>query len=261
VSEFASEHPDLVVEYIDPETNTGPAGAMHIAMTRVLTLSSPDDWLFRLDDDKPLRCADHLETLVAECRRAMELSDRVAAVGEGGSLFSWRSGRMRRPMMHDSRGLVEVDYLATNCYPLFRLEAVRAVGTFDPDLFFGVTELEYGLRLRRADFVLYRTDRWATERRPSRARLSLADRDWRRYYSLRNQIAVLRRYGHPGTALQVSVVRGVAKPLFHLPRRPRQAVRALGDNLRAIKDGWQGTLGRTIDPDEWLGAVEEAPHT
>ena len=261
VEHFAERVPDVAVSYVDPGANTGPAGAMFVAMERAVAGGNPNDWLLRLDDDRPLRSQTQLEELIDLCAEAMAKHPRVAAVGCAGSRYDWRTGRLVRPLQDPDGGLVEVDFLSTNHFPLFKLEAIRAVGPFDAELFFGSSELEYCLRLRRAGFVLYRTDRWTDHRPESVASRALPPSDWRRYYSLRNQIALLRRFGHSRTAVRVALIRGVGKPLANVPMRPRRAMRALSENLRAIRDGWSGRLGRTVDPDDWMGDVDEVPHT
>ena len=72
---------------------------------------------------------------------------------------------------------------------------------------------------------------------------------WKRYYSLRNTIYVLRRFGHPVTAARVTLVTGFAKPLANLVVSPRRAVQHLGLNWRASRDGWTNRMGRTVEPD------------
>jgi hypothetical protein len=79
--------------------------------------------------------------------------------------------------------------------------------------------------------------------------MTLGTPGWRRYYSLRNLIYLLRQHGHTLTALRVTILRGVAKPLLNLPLRPVLGLRHLRSNLRAARDGWTGRLGRQVSPD------------
>ena len=113
--------------------------------------------------------------------------------------------------------------------------------------------------MRSAGYVLLRADLWADHRTPSQISVRLPEPDWRRYYSLRNQIAVLRRYGYTTTAARIALVRGLGKPVANLPRSPRRAVHALRQNVRAAWDGWRGHLGMTIDPTDWLERDEDLP--
>jgi hypothetical protein len=215
-----------------------------------------------MDDDRPLTQHDQIEELLRVSTRALDMTPKLGGVGLGGSRFDWRRGRLVKPPLDPTGdGLVQVDYLSTNQLPMFRLEAVRAVGPFDASLFFGFSEVEYGLRMRSAGYVLLRADLWAGHRTPSQISVRLPEPDWRRYYSLRNQIAVLRRYGYTTTAARIALVRGLGKPVANLPRSPRRAVHALRQNVRAAWDGWRGHLGMTIDPTDWLERDEDLPPT
>jgi hypothetical protein len=71
---------------------------------------------------------------------------------------------------------------------------------------------------------------------------------WRRYYSLRNIVVIARRSGL-GVAARVALVRGVAKPAASLLIDPRLAVDHLRLNAQAVRDGFAGRLGRTVEPD------------
>ena len=141
------------------------------------------------------------------------------------------------------------------------------VGVFLSELFFGFEELEYGLRLTRGGFRLYADgDRWKERKRVKRELGLLPPEEvsgqraaqttvrvtvptWRRFYSLRNLIYVLRHTGAPVTAIKVGLTRGLLKPLVNLPVAPQAAWRSLKMNWRAFRDGWRGRLGRTVDPD------------
>jgi GT2 family glycosyltransferase len=132
------------------------------------------------------------------------------------------------------------------------------VGPFRPALFFSLDDLEFGLRLRRADWRLYayrppRSELWRAGRikrtkRRIGLRIHLEEPDWRSYYSLRNLIHILRLHHRVGTAVRVTVVRGLLKPVVNLPVAPGRAVRNLRMNVRACGDAWRGRMGRTVEP-------------
>lgn len=242
-------------EYLPSEENLGPAGGTALAMEHLLTDAQDDDWLIRVDDDRPPPDPDLFADLEDFARRCLEEDPRTGAVGLVGARYSWTRGRLLRVSESELHGKVPVDYLATNHFPMFRVAAIRDVGPFDPQLFFGSSEVEYGLRLRRGGYQIYaHGDRWLTMRPdrtdPLRPRSRVTEPNWRRYYSLRNQIHVLRSAGHTKTALRVIVVRGLLKPIVNLPLAPRLAVNNLRLNVRAIRDGWSGRLGRTLEPDD-----------
>lgn len=124
------------------------------------------------------------------------------------------------------------------------------------DLFFGFEELEFGLRLRSAGFTLYVPGPIWHARREAQGMLArrytpsrtLGTVNWRRYYSLRNLVAILRSDRAYLTALRVTLVVGIAKPLANFVRSPGLSLRHLHLNLLAIRDAWLGHMGRTVEP-------------
>jgi hypothetical protein len=154
-------------------------------------------------------------------------------------------------------GPVKVDYIASGRLPLYSVRAVRDVGPFHGALFFSLSEIEYGLRLRRAGYLLYgHGDLWlATRTRSGRLNFTpspsrrLSEPRWRRYYSLRNTIYVLRRFGHRGGAVRVTLIHGLGKPLANVLLTPRAALQHLRLNSKAIRDGWRSRLGRRLEAD------------
>jgi glycosyltransferase involved in cell wall biosynthesis len=241
------------VTYVAAPENLGPAGGIALGLERVLAGAADDDWCVLLDDDDPPPDEAVFADLLAF---AQALPARAGAVGLAGARLDRRRGRMVRVPDGDLHGAVPVDYLGGNQCPVVRLAAVRDAGVFEPRLFFGFEELEFGLRLQRHGWGLYgHGDRWRARRadlgrldmdaRPDRA---VGPLSWRRFYSLRNLVWVLRADGRHRAALEVALVQGVGKPALNLVRAPRLSFRHLRTNVRASVDGWRGALGRTREP-------------
>jgi glycosyltransferase involved in cell wall biosynthesis len=248
------------LEYFPTPENIGPAGGIALGMTRVLEFADDRDWILLLDDDNP----PHSETLIGDLERfgaSMLAKDALTAgVGRVGARFDWRQARlvaMSRIAEGQLDNAVSVDVIGSGHFPLYLTAAVKAVGPFATELFFGADDVEYGLRLRKAGYSLYADSslwrqageldgRIGLDVRPS---IRLSEPSWRRYYGLRNLIHILRSFGRTRTALRISLVRGIAKPLANLALRPQASLKYLRMNLRACRDGWTGRLGRTLEPD------------
>lgn len=240
----------LSAEYLPSPENLGPAGAVATGMSIALRRAQPQDWVVLLDDDGPTQDGSVLSDLLAFSKQKLLEDPRVGAVGLRGATFNRRRVRLRAAGVGGREALV--DYLWSSWSPIYRVSAIRDVGVFMAKLFFGFEELEYGLRLRRAGYTIYATD-LGRPHDPSevrrRARLKLEPLNWRRYYSLRNLIHILRMEDQTWSAAKVALIRGLAKPALNLPLTPRLASRHLGQSGSAIADGWTGRLGRTIEPD------------
>jgi glycosyltransferase involved in cell wall biosynthesis len=245
------------VHYVAARENLGPAGAVALAMRRLLETASDEDWILLLDDGEPPGRPETLAEMHQFASRMRRQDPRLGAVGAVGATFDWARGRIIRIPDDQLVGPVLVDYIGSGQLPLYRVAAVRAVGPFLEELFFGFEELEYGLRLRAAGWMLYVDgDRWRAGRAllgrlevsgaPS---LHLPEGNWRQYYGLRNLLHILvsdRRYG---AAVRVTLLTGLAKPLANLPKHPHRSLSRLVVNWRACRDGWTGRLGRTVEPD------------
>lgn len=247
----------LEVEYVASPDNVGPAGGIAVGMARALSFASDEDWIVTLDDDDPPRGDAVLAELEAFAADMLRRDPRTGMVGLVGARIDWRRGRLVRLPDRELRGPVAVDYIGGNHFPFVRAAALRSVGPFRSDLFFGLDDLEFGLRLRRHGYSVYADGvRWLRQR-ASGGRLGLelrpsgrvTDSGWRRYYSLRNAIWILRKNRRPGTAAMVTVIRGFGKPLANLVRDPAGAATLLRTNWAACRDGWSGRLGRVIEPD------------
>lgn len=245
------------VEHLEMEENTGFTGGVAAGMRRVLELASDRDWIVVLDDDDPVPYSNALAELERFGERMRAEDPRTAAVGISGGRFDWRRARIRRVPDRELEGAVPVEYVAGNQVPFYLVSAVRAVGTFHAPLFFGLSEIEFGLRLSRAGYSLYGLGALWYRRRQETGRLGLdvrhpsrrlAPMNWRRYYVLRNSIYMLRRFDHTGSAVRLTIV-NVAKPLLNFPLEPRLAWRHLATNVRACRDGWAGRMGRQVEPD------------
>lgn len=255
VRRFAERWP--FVEYLPTEENLGFTGGVELGMRHVLLDAADDDWIILLDDDDPPARSTDIRDMQAFADAMAGQDPKTACVGIAGARFDFRRGRIRRVPDAELDGPVAVDYLVSGRLPFYSVAAVRAVGPFLGQLFFGLSEIEYGLRLRRAGFSLYGNGRLWWDTRAASGRLNvtpapsrrLSELRWRRYYSLRNTVYVLRRYGHPLTALRVSVVHGLLKPLANVFVSPRAAAAHLRLNATAVRDGWAGRLGRTVEPD------------
>ena len=236
--------------YLNAQGNPGPAGGFHRGIAAVLsTPLDDDDLLVLLDDNDPPRTT----TVFADSYAAFEqlvVRDRhVGAVGSWGARLSGR-GRLR---MVTSTNPDRVDYLAGGGCPHYLARALRDVGGPDPELFFGFEELDLGRSLSRQGWSLWssglaREHGWAEKMVCSRAAAAVSEPSWRRYYSIRNLVTVLRRDGRVADAVFVSVVAGLAKPLVNLPIRPRMALQNLTLTVPAVLDAWSGRLGRRVEP-------------
>jgi glycosyltransferase involved in cell wall biosynthesis len=244
------------VDYIPAQDNLGSIGGFARGVEHVVQFASDEDWILSLDDDDPPFTPSLFRDLLDFGKSLAATDERVGGVALVGARFDWKHGRSVRISDDELVGPVEVDWLGQDQFAMYRVAAVRGTGPYAGHLFFGHGELEYGLRLRKAGYTLYAHGELLRARRAAQDRLGLTVQPskslgpvmWRRYYVLRNLIHMMRLHGRRDTALRVSLVQGLGKPLANLPRHPRLALAHLRLNTRAVIDGWRGVVGRTVEP-------------
>lgn len=247
VETFPAAAGEIIV--VDSPDNLGPAGGIALGMSVVLERASDADLLVVLDDDDPLTDDRVLEDLldVVNDRRGT----RLGGVGLRGALLNRRTGRLRKPPpeVMDRAGFVAVDYLKSDWAPVYSVGAIRRVGTFETELFFGFDDLEFGLRLNAAGYLVeaHRLGRPHPEPAPSPA-VDFRRSEWRTYYTLRNLLVILRRHASPSAVAITVLLQGVAKPLLNLLRRRGSAFPQCRMAWSAVRDAFQGRSGRTVAP-------------
>ena len=252
-------------DYVAAPENLGPAGGIALGVLAIDRFAADQDWIVLLDDDNP--------PATARCWRSWRASasgcgpgPATGAVGLVGARFDPGAGRLRRVPDTELVDGVAVDYVGGGQFPFYRVAAVRAVGNFRQDLFFGFDDLEYGLRLRAAGYAIYGHGTLWREERRRQGRLGLTVRpaagvsepSWRRYYSLRNLIAILRSSGNARGALRVTLVTGLAVPALNLVRRPRRRPGTSRSRL-SLPSRLDRPVGRTVDPPRLMSGSPARP--
>lgn len=247
VDEFPCAAGEIIV-VASPE-NLGPAGGIALGMDTALERAVDTDLLVVLDDDDPLIDDRVLEDLLNVARDRQ--GARLGGVGLRGALLNRHTGRLRKPSAEimDAAGFVAVAYLKSDWAPVYSVAAIRDVGTFENELFFGFDDLEFGLRLNAAGYLVeaHRLGRPHPAPAPSPA-VDFRRSEWRTYYTLRNLIVILRRHASPSAVAITMLLQGVGKPLVNLILRRRSALPQCRMAWSAVRDAFMGRSGRTVTP-------------
>jgi GT2 family glycosyltransferase len=243
-------------DYLAMAENTGPAGGFAAGMRRALELGGPADWMVLLDDDNPPKDDALLGRLLAFAVEQRRADPRVGLVGKTGARFDLRRGRTIRPADTDLTGAVPVDYVASGQFPLISLAAAGEIGVHRPELFFSFEDLDFGLRLRANGYSVLLDGDLAHAARAGAGRLggdfgkrslTRSAAPWRRYYSTRNLVWLLRDRRRTRAAVVVST-QALAKTVVLAARDRAEAGPHLRLGVKAVLDGWRGRLGRTVAP-------------
>lgn len=257
IVENAATQSQTEIVYLRLPTNAGSAGGWQFGIQHVLQDAKAEDWVIPLDDDDPPVQLDDLERMYDFACQLASDSPKVAAVGVVGARFDWRRGRLLRLADDEICGAVEVDVIGNGHLPFYRVSALRDVGGFDERLFFGLTEVEFGLRLKRAGYRLVANGNMWMERRVRKGRTGKnfvpskqCVVSWRRYYVIRNHVHIMLKFRRPDLAFRYGFVQLVAKPAYTavFRRSPRLAMNGFCLALRAVSDGVLNRLGKRVEP-------------
>lgn len=243
------------IEYVPLSENRGFSGGLELAVEHALADPHCDGWLMVLNDDLPLPSSEFGRMSLEAAERMAALDPALAAVGRAGGDVDFTRGRLqkwRNRRYGFNPSVIPVDFVATGYGPLFRVPVLREFGNFRGELFIGMTEVEFGLRLRKAGYSLYaiRTlPDFDSSRRDDEGPRGLGS-VWRDYYSRRNFTVILRENGTWWQVARFAVVSGLLRPLAKsvVTRDPR-AVPRLRMNVRGVLDGLRNRLGPVIQPE------------
>ncbi len=242
------------LRYVATAENSGSAGGWAFGM-ELLSDDDSYDWIMPLDDDDPPENHRDFERMVAFANLAKTEVPNLGAVGIVGARFDWRKGLIRRLSDSEISGRVSVDFVGSGNIPLYHRSAIEKVGVFDAALFFGYTEVEYGLRIKRAGFeVVANAEMWR-ERRIAKGRVGVQPKPQkvcvvspRKYYVIRNHIYIMRLHRRWDLAVKQAVIQCVLKPIYTLFISPRLAFMGAVQAWAASTDGFLGRMGKKGEP-------------
>jgi glycosyltransferase involved in cell wall biosynthesis len=243
------------IVYHPMSENLGPAGAIAYALARLR--DEGFDWILWGDDDDPPRTADTVERLCA-LLQAEEAPD-LAGVAAVGVRWDWRRGEAQRLSDDELSGPREVDAGGGGQHLLVRSAVLTDSRLPTRELFFGLDDFDFCLRLRRdgyrflvdGDLMLeYRrlAGRLELEGRPRAVGRARSAAPWRRYYTTRNYIYLMcRTFGRTDLALR-EATKALGRCAASWAGGPAHGWRFTRCQVAALRDGFLGRLGRTVEP-------------
>jgi GT2 family glycosyltransferase len=242
---------DTAIMVLRSEANIGGAGGFALGMA--MAFAAGHDWIWLLDDDAIAR-PDALAQLLAALDGPASISALrpgalCGAVREFGDLALQHRRRYHRPTGLE-RSLPREAYAGPPCRVdtasfvgfLVSAAAVAEAGLPDYGFFLGYDDTEYSLRLGRAGLTIWLVPGSVIEHlRERHARLRAGPFGPKHYFTIRNRIAVARRYASlPIVPSCVALGFGAAVWGASGGYLRRGALRIL---WRAVADGCRGRLG------------------
>lgn len=186
---------DSRLQYYKVGYNSGPAGAAAIGIN--ILFEQGYEWVVWGDDDDPPQFNDVIENLFSIIPK-IDINT-VGVIGSVGVNFNTSTGLIERIPDKDLDGIIDVDCVAGNMFPLLHRNIYLNTIFPDPDLFFGFEELDFCLAVKRAKLRVIVPGKEMYRHRVIHKRLNLVKNYklkalqslWREYYSTRNRIYIL----------------------------------------------------------------------
>jgi GT2 family glycosyltransferase len=241
------------LSYYSAGMNSGPAGGAYWGLKRLF--EEGWDWVLWVDDDDPPSAHNQLETICRLTEQA-SIAGKVGMVGAAGVLFDRSQWLIHRIPDSNLKGILEVDMIAGNQFPMVHRLVYEAGILPNPDLFFGFEDLDFGIRLRNAGFRIlvdgcelkrlrHRFNKFGNEK--SRGQQKSIKHLWREYYSIRTLNLMLnsRRYNIVWFRfLSRCLLKVVVGFRYGWTYGKMQTIFV----MKGWWDGWKGNLGMRIQP-------------
>ena len=242
----------LPIEYYGVGYNSGPAGGAKIGME--ILFAQGYEWVVWGDDDDPPKFNDILEKLFSIIPKID--SSTIGIIGAVGTRLNLRNGLTIRIPDKDLDGLLDVDCVAGNMFPLLHRNIYLTTIFPDPDLFFGFEELDFCLAVKRAKLRVIVPAKEMYRHRVIHKRLNLEKSYklkvlqslWREYYGVRNRIYILLKKEKSYIGVFRISIRTIAKIFYGFKFGYEYGRLNFYFLSKGLYDGFRNRMGMTITP-------------
>ena len=270
ISELKQTYGDIM-EVIYLHENRGGAGGFEAGMKYAQKHYNPD-WYWIMDDDAYPR-TDCLEQLL----KYTELDNIgcLCPVAYGIDLNKYQLFHHKKidpvslketPLVSDYDQLKEVNQLDANAFvgPMISKKAVEQCGVANGGLFIYGDDTEYTYRLKRNNFNVYLIKSAIIEHQDLMNNNNVLDPSllWKEYYMIRNTFLFIDEFAKEGRqkkqllfkerlSILKSIIATYVKPGYKGVRKIR-----VWELKKAVSDGMNNRLGKTIDPQEFRELIK-----
>ncbi len=269
---IAEESSQIHVVFLDE--NIGGAGGFETGM-RTAIEKYPADWYWIMDDDAYPR-NDCLEQLLSAANKAgLENIGFVAPLIYGIDYRDYQyyhhkflkgAALSDTPIAESYEDYNNINKVEANAFvgPLISKSAIESVGIADGSLFIYGDDTEYTYRItRRFSGYMVKSAVIDHQDPPMKNNRSLSPENWwKEYYSNRNRIFLIKKYDKKKFTRVCGLVEMIYKILgLSLSAAVKKKYRGYHRIrvkllLKALTDGLKDNRGKTIDPSEYLKAIQ-----
>lgn len=241
------------IQYHKVGYNAGPAGGAAIGMK--MLFEQGYEWVLWCDDDDPPGFEDIFESQLY-VGQSMDKS-AIGIVGCVGMLFSRWNGKIKRISDEDLQGVLDVDYVAGNMFPLIHRNVYDRKVLPDAELFFGFEDLDFSLAAKRAGLRIVVSGKDIYRHRELYGRIGLSKKSytkkqisglWREYYSVRSMMHILLRKEHAYTGVFFLTIRTIMKAVWGFNFGFRYGRFNFYYLISGLIDGYIRKMGLTVQP-------------
>lgn len=245
---------DKRIDYFKVGKNIGPAGASKIGLEKLT--EEGFEWISWGDDDDP----PHFRNVFEDLLLLASATENVGVIGAVGHGFDKNKGLVVRTKDKElyGDGYLEVDIIAGNVSMIVNAEVVKKSVLPNPVFFLNVEEYDFCLRVKQEGFKVIVSRPVFKMYRELKGRFGLASRAasvlpkksvlWRRYYSTRNFIYLLRHNEKSLSGAVNVTFRAFVKSVVGFKKGWSYGSLNAKMELKGILHGWNGKMGLTVLP-------------
>ena len=128
-------------------SNSGPAGGAYWGLR--LLFEEGWDWVLWVDDDDAPSFPGQVHHIFEILQKRNDYS-QIGIIGSNGGYFDKTTSSLKRIHTEHLEGILEVDWIAGNQFPMINRRVFESGLLPNPDLFFGFEDLEFCLRVRKS---------------------------------------------------------------------------------------------------------------
>ncbi len=244
---------DKEITYFSVGINSGPAGG---AFWGLKTLFDEGwEWVLWVDDDDAPSSSTQIETIFS-ILRSYPNPENVGMIGASGVLYNYNSCTINRIPDSQLNGILEVDMIAGNQFPIVHRRVYESGVLPDPNLFFGFEDLEFNLRVKKLGFSILVKGEEVERLRKNfnkygkeklRALKKNKNNLWREYYSIRTIMYILRNNKDNFAALKYSY-KNIIKIIYNFRFGFNYGLINSYYIFKGVIDGYRRKMGLSVLP-------------
>lgn len=247
--------PGKQISYFAVGYNSGPAGAAYYGLKKLA--EEGWEWIAWVDDDDPPAFNYQFQRIFEITEKVPDIND-IGVIGAAGARLDQIRMKTVRLTDTDLAGILNVDMIAGNQYPIVNRRVVLAGILPLPEIFFGFEDLDFCLRVKEAGFGVLINGDLHRELRELKGRIKYRmplyhkkpiQSLWREYYSIRTIVMISKNKRKFIFFLPIFFIRISIKSFYLFSYGFEYGIKNMKYSFKGFFDGLNKRMGMRVKPE------------